>query len=223
MLKGGEFKPHVEQRHVDRVSSAFWPAHIRKGVPTGKAAQRRRDWIMQGRWWIVLVDVLSMRVLLIVTTLLVVSTSLLVAIFGLRFWYVLLVPLLLFMMLLIGPSLLASHAPRAIIPPPLAQDMRSSAGLLSQRAHEMRNSTGFLSQSVQELRSSAGLLSQYTHELRSMPGLLSGEAPATPTLVDPPLVRVLETYDLRTTPVKHFLSNFPENPTTQASVHSSEL
>jgi signal transduction histidine kinase len=220
MLKGGELKPHVEQRHVNRVSSAFWPVHIRKGVSTGKAAQRRRDWIMQGRWWIVLIDALSMRVILVSTTLLVVTTSLLVAVLGLRFWYLLLLPLLLFTLLLIVPVFLASRAPQEIMPPPLTQDMRSSAGFLSQRAHELRNSTGFLSQYAHELRSSAGTLSQYAHELRSEPGLLTSEAPATPTLIEPPLVRVLETYDLRTTPVKHFLANIPEDTSKPATIRS---
>ncbi|MEO7022175.1 MAG: hypothetical protein ABI234_18645 [Ktedonobacteraceae bacterium] len=221
MIKGGEHRPHVDLRHVDRVSSAFWPTQTRKGVPTGKAAQRRRDWIMQGRWWIVLVDALSMRVILVLTTLLVVTTSLLVAVLGLHFWYLLLLPLLLFAILLIVPVFLASRTPLEITPPsPLAQDMRSSTGFISQYAHEMRSSTGFISQYAHELRNSAGILGKYAHELRSEPGLLTGETPATPMPVGTPLVRVLETYDLRATPVKHFLAHFPEDIAEQTTLRS---
>ncbi|MGH2482765.1 MAG: hypothetical protein ACRDHW_24210 [Ktedonobacteraceae bacterium] len=215
----GERKPHVEQRRVDRVSSAFWPLKTRKGVPTGKAAQRRRDWIMQGRWWIILVDALPMRVLLVLTTLLVVSASLLVALLGLRVWYLLLPPLLLFAGLLIVPVFLVSNVPIEIPPPPpLAQDMRSSSGFISQYAHELRSSAGFVSQYAHELHSSAGILSQHAHELRSEPGLLADTAPATPMPGEPPLVRVLETYDLRATPVRHFLANFPEDTAEQAAL-----
>lgn len=194
MIKSDERKPQIEQRHVERrVSSAVWPVKTRKGVPTGKAAQRRRDWIVQGRWWIILVDALSMRALLVLTTILVVTTSLLVAILGLHFWYLLPLPLLLFTMLLVVPLFLASRKPVEITPSalPFTQEMRSSSGFISQYAHE--------------LKSSAGMLSQYAHELRSEPGLLTGHSPATPMPTAQPLVRVLETYDLRSTQVEHFL------------------
>ena len=59
MLKDDEQGPRVPWRHVNRVSSAAWPVNRRREVGTGKAAQRRRDWVMQGRWWIILVDTLS--------------------------------------------------------------------------------------------------------------------------------------------------------------------
>lgn len=172
MLKGGDRKLHIEQRSADRVSSAVWPVKTRKGVATGKAAQRRRDWIIHGSWWIILVDALSMRILLVLVTLLVVTTSLLVALLGLHFWYLLPLPLLLFALLLFAPRFLASRRPVEITP-------SSPFG--------------------QEWKSSAGILSQYAQEIRSEPGLLAAdaEAPATPMPVDPPLVRILETYDLR--------------------------
>src|ERR1700757_443520 len=129
MLKYSERKPHVEGRPVHRISSAFWPLSTRKSVATGKAAQRRRDWIMQGRWWVILVDALSMRMLLILTTLLVVVSSLVVAIVGLSFWYLLLLPLLLFAVLLFVPSYLASRVPTEVSSPRLAsftQELKSS-------------------------------------------------------------------------------------------------
>lgn len=205
----GERKPHVEQRRVDRVSSAFWPLKTRKGVPTGRAAQRRRDWIIQGRWWILLLDTLQMRILLVVTALLVVGASLLVAWLGLKFWYLLLLPLLLFALPLVVPAFLTS-CPLEESPAPLTlpQDMRSSAGTISRYAQELRSSAGFLSQYAHELRSSVGMLSPHAQELRSEPGLFANASnyPATPMPVAPPLVRVLETYDLRATPFKHFLT-----------------
>ena len=88
MIKDDERNPRAAGRYVNRVSSAVWPANIRRVVATGKGAQRRRDWIMQRRWLVILADALSMRALLVLTTLLVVISSLLVAILGLHFWYI---------------------------------------------------------------------------------------------------------------------------------------
>lgn len=206
MIKGGERKPHVEGRHGNRVSSAVWPVNVRRVVATGKAAQRRRDWIMQGRWWIILVDALSMRILFILTTLLVVVSSLLVAALGLHFWYILIAPLLLFALVLVVPIFLASRTIVEATPPfsAFAQEWKSSTGMLSLYAQELKSNPGFL----QELKSNPGYLQElksnpgFLQALRSSPGVLSGEAPATPMPADPPLVRVLETYDLRGMPVK---------------------
>lgn len=198
MIKGGGCQPQVERRRVNRVSSAVWPASTRRGVATGKAAQRRRDWIMQGRWWVILVDALSMRVLLMVTTLLVVISSLLVAILGLSFWYLLLLPLLLFALMLFMPAFLESRASKEMTLPAL-------------------------SAFAQEFKSSAGMLSLYAQELKSNSGLLSAEAPSTPMPVDQPLVRVLETFDLRKTPIEYFLADRPAEETGEhALVHYVE-
>ena len=187
MTKNGESKPHVEGRHMDRVSSAVWPANARKGVATGKAAQRRRDWIMHGRWWVILVDTLSMRLLFIMTTAMVVVCSLAVAFLGLNFWYLLLIPLLIFAALALLPSFLASRASAEIAPPALAafaQEFRSSAGIFSSGPLE--------------------------HTSVDLPAL---EAPTTPMPGEQPLVRVLETYDLSQTPIEHFLR--PEGETDE--------
>lgn len=212
MLKEGERKPHVEGRPGNRVSSAVWPLNVRRVVATGKAAQRRRDWIMQGRWWVALADVLPMRVLLVLATLLVVVSSLLVAVLGLRFWFLLPVPLLLFLSILLLPLFLASRVHPDTIPSSLsglAQELRSSTGLLSLNPQELRSNPGFLQELrsnpgfLQDLRSNPGFLQElrsnpgFLQDLRSNPGLLSSEAPATPMPADQPLVRVLETYDLR--------------------------
>ncbi len=212
MLKESESKPHVEGRPVNRVSSAVWPLSVRRVVATGKAAQRRRDWIMQGRWWVALADVLPMRVLLVIATLLVVVSSLLVAVLGLRFWFLLPLPLLLFLSVLFLPVFLASRVPPETVPSSfsgLAQELRSSTGLLSLHAQELRSNPGFLQELrsnpgfLQDLRSNPGFLQElrsnpgFLQDLRSNPGLLSSEAPATPMPADQPLVRVLETYDLR--------------------------
>lgn len=190
MLKKNGCMSHLETRPMNRVSSAVWPRSLRKSVATDKAAQRRRDWIMQGRWWVILADALAMRVLLVLTTLLVVLSSLLVAFLGLQFWYLLLMPLLLFVLLLIVPQFLSSRVPPQEGVPPS----------LSNFAQELKGSTSVLALFAQELKSQPGMLS-----LKSHPGTLAREAPSTPMPADPPLVRVLETYDLRSTAVRHFL------------------
>ncbi|HEY1350537.1 MAG TPA: hypothetical protein VGF67_13015 [Ktedonobacteraceae bacterium] len=182
MLKEGEKQPHMERRAVNRVSSAVWPLNARRVVATGRAAQRRRDWIIQGRRWVTLADALPMRVLLVIATLLVVANSLLVAMLGLRFWFLLPPPLLLFLAVLVLPLFLANRMPAAPIPSSfsgLVQEPRSSSGLLSPPPREAQSSPGF------------------PQHPKSKAGLLTSEAPATPMPVGQPLVRVLETYDLR--------------------------
>ena len=218
MMKDTAKRSQIERCSTNRVSSAVWPASIRHIVATGKAAQRRRDWLMQRRWLVLLVDALSLRVIFVLTTLLVVVSSLLVALLGLTFWYILLVPLLLFVLLAFLPLFLVSKAPVEAPPPSLsafAQEFKSSTGFLSFSSRELRSSTGLLSLSSQDLRSGPG----YSRELQSGPGYLpplsqtssllaaSNDSPATPMPSEPPLVRVLETYDLRQTAVKHFFED----------------
>lgn len=200
MIKDGDSKPHVQSRHVNRVSSAVWPASIRRVVATGKAAQRRRDWIMQRRGLVLLADALSMRAIFILTTLLVVVSSLLVAALGIHFWYLLLVPLLLFALMLLLPLFLASKV-----------SVEAALPNLSTFAQEFRSSTGMLSLYAQELKSNPG----YLQELRSNPGLLSvgDPTPTTPMPTELPLVRVLETYDLREVQVKHLLGEMLKGET----------
>jgi hypothetical protein len=208
MIEKSDEKPHVEKRSANRVSSAVWPASLRRVVATGKAAQRRRDWLMQRRWLVLLVDALSLRVIFVLTTLLVVVSSLLVALLGLAFWYLLLVPLLLFTLLSLLPLFLVSKPPLETPPASLAtfaQEFKSSTGLFSLSAQEFKSSTGLLSFSSQELYSGPG----YLHHVPDSSALLAvnGESPATPMPSEPPLVRVLETYDLREARVKHFFED----------------
>lgn len=222
MLKNSQQRQRFEVRSLNRVSSAAWPPNARRVVATGKAAQRRRDWIMRGRWWVALADALPLRTLLVCSMLLVVLSSLFVAALGLRFWYVLLLPLLFFTFFLLLPLFVARRMPlNALSPgfPTFAQEFRSSSGLLSLYVQELRSNPGF----VQELKSNPGFLQElrsnpgYLQELKSNPGFLQelksnpgglralrsyagalpDQSPATPLLADPPLVRVLETYDLR--------------------------
>ena len=49
---------HIFVQRAGRVSRALWPANIRSGVATGKAAQRRRSLILKYRWLAWLLDVL---------------------------------------------------------------------------------------------------------------------------------------------------------------------
>lgn len=198
MIKNSDNRAHVEKRSVNRVSSAVWPASIRRVVATGKAAQRRRDWLMQRRWLVLLVDALSLRAIFVITTLTVVVTSLLVALLGLTFWYLLLMPLLLFVVLSLVPSFLVSKAPAEALPPSLssfAQEFKSFAGLPS--TQDLHSAPGYL----QNLPDSAALLQA------------SPDAPATPMPAEPPLVRVLETYDLRETRVRHFFEEMLRSET----------
>lgn len=222
MIKEDESEPHLEGRPVHRVSSAAWPLNVRRVVATGKAAQRRRDWIMQHRWLVTLADVLPMRLLLILAMLLVVVSSLFVAALGLRFWYLLLLPLLLFAFLLALPSFLASKTPTETTSSSLAtfaQEFKSSTGLLSLYTQEWRSSPGFM----QELRSNPGFLQElkissgFLQELRSGQGVISAGSPATPMPVaaEAPLVRVLETYDLRQEQVRRFLGETTDEETSK--------
>ncbi len=186
MSDRGRQESSIDGGHGNRVSSAVWPLSVRKIVATGKAAQRRRDWIMQGRWWVVLAGALVMRGLFIAAMVLVVVTSLLVALLGLSFWYLLLLPLVFFASLLVAPAFIARRVPAQAVSPTLAtfaQECKSSAGIFSLAAQNLK----------------------YQSHLLSRPGILEDESPSTPMPVEPPLVRVLETYDLRATHVEHFL------------------
>jgi hypothetical protein len=193
VIKDNKGKVHIERRISNRVSSAFWPEKVRKVVATGKAAQRRRDWIIQGHWRIILVDLLAGRVLLISTTLLVVASSLLVALLGLRFWYLLLFPLLLFTSLLTMPAFIARPVPVETLAPTLSAFVR-----------ERKSSPEILSLDVQERSGQPEVLL-----VQSNQGILSSEAPVTPMPIELPLIRVLETYDVRSKPGEYYLKSWP--------------
>jgi len=190
MSKHSDNRAHVERRAVNRVSSAVWPTSIRRVVATGKAAQRRRDWLIQRRWLVRVVDALSLRVIFIITTLMIVSSSLLVALLGLAFWYLLLMPLLLFAMLTLLPPLLVGKTPLEAPPSrsSFAQECKSFAGMPPISDQDLHSAPGYL----QELPDGSELLQQ------------GSNGPATPMPTEPPLVRVLETYDLREARVRHF-------------------
>jgi hypothetical protein len=118
----------------------------------------------------------------VITTLLVVASSLLVAALGLRFWFLLPLPLLLFLAVLALPLLLAISVPLETIPSSLSgpvQELRCPTDLLPSHSLELHSHPNFQG------------------DPRSKPGLLPSEAPATPKPAGQPLVRVLETYDLR--------------------------
>lgn len=230
MIKEDETEPHLAERPVHRVSRAAWPLNVRRVVETGKAAQRRRDWIIQRRWLVALADVLPRRWLLVLATLLVVVSSLLVAALGLRFWYVLLVPLLLFGLLLVLPAFLASKTPpegTTANLTPFTQELRSSTGLLSLYAQEWRSSPGFLQELrsnpgfLQELKSGSGFLQDlksnmgFLQDVRSDQGTFATTATPMPVAPEAPLVRVLETYDLRQEQARRFLTETPETETSK--------
>lgn len=201
MSKENGYRPRIEHR----VSSAVWPASIRRVVATGRAAQRRRDWLMQRRWLVLLLDALSMRALFALTTLLVVASSLLVAIFGLCFWYLLLVPLLLFSLVLLLPLFLARKTPLPAPPPSLtnlAQELRSSTGISASAEPPRTRSPGHF----QGVPASSPVLPA------------DGETPATPVPDEPPLVRVLETYNLRETRIRRLFGEGLHTETDEQQV-----
>ncbi len=200
MIKNDDNRPHVERWSGNRVSSAVWPASIRRVVATGKAAQRRRDWLTQRRWLVLLVDALSLRVIFGMTTLMLVVSSLLVALLGLSFWYLLLVPLLLFAVMTLLPSMLVSKAP---VETPLPS--------FATFAQEFKSSTGLLSFSAGNLHSGSGYFQSLPNSM--VPLSASSDSPATPMPAEPPLVRVLETYDLRETRVRHFFEEMLRSET----------
>lgn len=202
MSKTNEHKPLVDGHSGNRVSSAVWPVSTRKVVATGKAAQRRRDWIMQERWWIILADRPVMRVLFLLNTLLIAIASLLVIILGLTIWYLLLLPLLLFVGLLLVPIFLASR-----------RSAEAGQSALAALAHESKSSADAFSLSTRKGKSQPDTLT-----LKNQTDQLADTAPSTPVPVDQPLVRVLETYDLSSTPVEHFLTETGQH----ALVHASE-
>lgn len=205
MDKTGEKQTHGEQRSINRVSSAVWPASIRQIVATGKAAQRRRDWLTQRRWLVLLADALSRRSLSLLITLLVVAASLLVALLGLAFWYLLLLPLVLFTLMLLLPTFLASRGlPEA--PPPS----------LTSFAQEYKSSSGLLAFPTQKLRSFSGYFQALPHSSTSHPPEI--ETPATPMPTEAPQVRVLETYDLRETRVRLLFEDLLRGETGEQTV-----
>jgi hypothetical protein len=160
---------------------------------------------MQRRWLVLLLDALSMRALFVLTTLLVVASSLLVAIFGLCFWYLLLVPLLLFSLVLLLPFFLAQKTPLEVPPPSLAnlaQELRSSAGVSSFSEQPAISSPGYF----QDVPAGSPLLPA------------GGETPATPMPAEPPLVRVLKTYDLRETRTRRLFAEEPRTETGEQQV-----
>ena len=202
MLRENEGRPHVEGGRVNRVSSAVWPVKVRKVVATGRAAQRRRDWIIQGSKWVILANALAMQVLLIVTTLLVVVSSLVVAFLGLRFWYLLFFPLLLFATLLMASAFIARCMPIEKISTFFALKMRSSTEIGSTDAQKLKSQIGMLS-------------------LKRNRDILADGTPVTPMPVDQPVEGILETYNMRAKPSESFLANVLEEETGGHSLYAT--
>jgi hypothetical protein len=136
-------------------------------------------------------------------------TSLLVAILGPGYWYFWLLPLGLFCCLLLRPLLPANRHSVDMVQPPVSAfggDFRSSTGILSLYAQELKSQPGVFS-----FKSQGDVLSVKHQGGEPVPstGLLADETPVTPVPDAGPLVRVLETYDLRSLPVEHFLQTSP--------------
>src|SRR2546426_3489973 len=79
----------IQQAHG--VSSALWPASARRCISTGKAAQRRRSLIIQGKWWSPLANVTHIALLLALIGCSMFMGGMVVAALVQHRWYVLLI------------------------------------------------------------------------------------------------------------------------------------
>src|ERR1700730_11849343 len=89
--KGNQKLP-VYHQHASGISRALWPADVRRSLPTGRVAQRRRSMLMSGKWWVLpasATQVGTSRALIVLS--MCIGGSL-VAALALRLWYVLLIP-----------------------------------------------------------------------------------------------------------------------------------
>ena len=115
MGSGNEKKLQVFVERASAVSRALRPVAMRHSVATGKVAQRRRNLIMRGKWWRVVVEVFYgqyFRVLVLVPLLI---GSVVVGTVIFHFWYFLGLALMLLVVLLVKPMLLAVQFLRSLL------------------------------------------------------------------------------------------------------------
>ena len=186
MMGGDDEQQRPFVTSMGRVSRALWPANIRHGVATDRSAQRRRFLLINGRGCLLFFTILLAHCPYVLTTLFIIGSSLAVAMLGLRFWFLLLIPILMLIAILITPAIAAAReqclSEEAVSTMP-EQGHKSFSGMPVPRSFPgmpaSKSFPGF----------STGT---------SFPGMPSSQhSPETPMPAELPLIRVLETFDLR--------------------------
>lgn len=201
-MGGEDEQQHLFVPRMGYVSRALWPANIRRSVLTDRAAQRRRSLLINRRGCLLFFDILFAHCPYVLATLLIIGSSLAVAILGLRFWFLLLLPILALIVILIAPAIAAAR-----------EQSLAEEATPSMPAQECKRLPGISVPSsfpgVPASKSFPGFSTG-----RSFPGVPSSQhAPETPMPAELPLIRVLETFDLRqmelppddTSPEQHIL------------------
>jgi hypothetical protein len=186
-------------QQASAVSHALWPANVRKGVATGKSAQRRRFMIINASWWPEFLQVAQVLLPLALVFISMVIGGAMVAALTLSVWYLLLVPLTLVVMFLMVLFIVAYRV--------LKVDWRHSFQVLW-RFHDMDGSDFFLKDELET------------------PFPIGPSSPETPMPEPNPFVRILETYDLSSSDVEHFLladAEEQEMETAEYPIYQSSL
>jgi hypothetical protein len=187
-----KFQAHVFRQRSRSVSKAVWPADLPRSLATGKAAQRRRAFILNGKWGALLTKKSAQAgVLLPVSVLSMCVGGAIVAALFWHLWYILLIPAVI---------LLVSTL---VVAPPLAE-----------KVNDMLRS--FAPPSARRKRRFSGFPSLAT--TRMMHAMQ--RTPETPLPVAP-LVRILETFDLSQSNVEHFMDTPRSDNETPIPVHET--
>ena len=180
-------------RRAARVSRALWPTNVRRAIATGRMAQTRRRLIVTGRYW--RSGRFKSRTYQAWRPQ---GSPLLYAKTGRR-RRIVVATLAVAMLILASASIMTLIAAHLwLLLPFLSMVIAATVLLLAIVRRRVLNMKR-LQQGV---------------EARSFPGVLSrAHSPTTPMPLEPPLVRVLETFDLSQTDVEHFL-DLPEGGNT---------
>ena len=130
--RGDSKKLQSFQRHASGVSSALWPADMRRSLATGRVAQRQRSLVVSGKRRVLLATTLRMGTSLALMLISMFVGGIIVAALVLHLEYLLLIPsaILTVMTLLIAPRLLLklhrTFRPVALQSPP-SRELRGSS------------------------------------------------------------------------------------------------
>src|ERR1700737_2337901 len=82
----------VYHQHTSGISRALWPADMRRSLPTGRVAQKRRSMLMGGKWSARLANATQLGTSLALIMISMFVGGAIVAALVLRLWYILLIP-----------------------------------------------------------------------------------------------------------------------------------
>lgn len=177
-------------QQASAVSHALWPANVRKGVATGKSAQRRRFMIINASWWTEFLHVAQVLLPLALVFISMVVGGAMVAALVLSFWYLLMIPLAVALMIMMMIFVVAYRI--------LKIDWRRSLLLLWR----------FRGQEAPDFPD---------RDETETPFPMLSTSPETPMPESNPFVRILETYDLSSSDVEHFLLSEEEASETETA------